>query len=371
MSRSLVGKEVCFTGRLASMTRTEAEQRIENAGGRHVSFPAVSTSFLVIGDALLTGNQTTKSLSAFKVLKETGAGIELIREIEFLGMIRAEDELSDFRRMYTPAQVSRIVNVPLCVVRTWIRHGLLRPARTENKLSWFEYGDILIAGSLSKLSAAGFSATDLIRSLSSIVKWYPDGDRILSSLSAAGNWLLVRLSDGGWADPSGQRLLDFLPQSAARISDIALGSVGWFARAVDAEERGDLETAVAGYSRALEGSPDAVAFFNLGNVFFELGRECEAAKSYLAALDLDDEYVEAWNNLGNALAALGQDADAVRAYTKALEIEPEYPDAHCNIAIVLENLGRREEAESHRIVCEQAYPPPGRLRLVRGEEDVE
>ena len=80
MHRSLLGKEVCFIGRLASMRRGEAEQRTLHVGGRPVSIPGVSTSYLIIGDVLQTGSQATRKLAAFKDLKEKGASIELVGE---------------------------------------------------------------------------------------------------------------------------------------------------------------------------------------------------------------------------------------------------------------------------------------------------
>ena len=67
----------------------------------------------------------------------------------------------------------------------------------------------------------------------------------------------------------------------------------------------------------------------------------------MQAVEIDPEYVEAWNNLGNTLAELGRGARAVVAYERALELEPSYADAHFNLAATLEGLNRFEEACQH------------------------
>jgi tetratricopeptide (TPR) repeat protein len=377
---SLFGKEVAFTGRLASMPRAEAAERVTRAGGRHVDSPGPSTAILVTGQTLGqigSGGRVAAKLLRYRDLKEGGAPIRLVEETDFLRMLGADEELADFSRLYTAAQVSRIVEAPLSEVRAWTRQGLLRPARTSYRLAWFDYGDIVLARDLGRLSAAGIAGSEIRRGLSEIASWLPGAGRILGRLEAAEAGLRLRMSDGGWAEPSGQRLLDFEPQARPRPSLRSFPGEDadglQFARALEAEERGDLASAAAGYRRALEAGPDATASFNLGNVLYELGREAEAAESYLAALSADQDFVEAWNNLGNSLAALGRLEDSLKAYARALALEPAYPDAHCNLAQVLARLGRHAEAATHRAECSKAFPSERHLKLLRepysGEAD--
>jgi tetratricopeptide (TPR) repeat protein len=63
-----------------------------------------------------------------------------------------------------------------------------------------------------------------------------------------------------------------------------------------------------------------------------MGRKDAAAQRLLQAVEIDPDYVEAWNNLGNVLAEQDRAPEAVRAYQSALAVEP---------------LGHREEAEEH------------------------
>lgn len=48
---SIAGLEVALTGRLFSMTRAEAVERIQKAGGRHAKEPGPATDILVAGEA--------------------------------------------------------------------------------------------------------------------------------------------------------------------------------------------------------------------------------------------------------------------------------------------------------------------------------
>ena len=139
----------------------------------------------------------------------------------------------------------------------------------------------------------------------------------------------------------------------------------WFEKAVEAEESGDLESAVQMYTRALVSSPQPDAFFNLGNVLYDLGREASAAERYLQAIEADHNFAEAWNNLGNSLVALGKLEDGAHAYEMALSMEPDYPEPHCNLVTVLDRMGRFAEALEHRAICQKAFPSLAHLTLLR------
>jgi tetratricopeptide (TPR) repeat protein len=374
--------EIALTGRLFSMTRAEAVDRIQRAGNRYAREPGPSTDILVAGSAqghLTARGEISRTMELFQELKRNGADIRLVDELEFLGLVGGTDDLEDFSRLYTAEQVSRIVETPLPVVRAWIRKGLLQPARLTNRLAWFEFKDILTARNLGRLTASGVPASQIHKSLSQIARWLPDGDRILSRLESYATGLRLRLPDGSWVEPSGQRLMDFqgargLPGARgapdARTSPSAHVSTfpateGLFSQAVDAEESGDLESAARLYALSLASSPEPETFFNLGNVLYDMGREATAAERYLQAIEADHNFAEAWNNLGNSLVALGKLEDGVHAYEMALSLEPDYPEPHCNLVTALDRLGQFERALSHRAICQKAFPSPAHLTLLR------
>ena len=91
---NLIGKEVALTGRLFSMTRTEAIERIETAGGTHAREPGPSTAILVAGEAsghLTSSGAISRNMELFRELKNRGVPIELIEESVFLKLLGAED----------------------------------------------------------------------------------------------------------------------------------------------------------------------------------------------------------------------------------------------------------------------------------------
>ncbi|HET6450767.1 MAG TPA: tetratricopeptide repeat protein [Spirochaetia bacterium] len=387
----LSGKEVAFTGRLFSMTRGEAVDRVVRAGGRPAPEPGPGTSLLVAGSQLGTlapDGSMSPAAARFRSLKEHGAGVRLVAEPEFLDLLGAKTEREDFSRLYTAEQVSRIVEVPVSVVRSWVRKGLLPPARLAHRLAWFEFTDILSARALSRLTAAGVPASRIHRSLADIARWLPDGGRILGRLEAYATGVRLRMPDGSWVEPSGQRLMDFRHGDSADATDARPGiervslfpgpagasglaaaeGTSWFDRALDAEEAGDLESAIRFYTAELDSSREPEVLFNLGNVLYELGREEQAAERYLQAIEADRGFAEAWNNLGNSLVAIGRFRDGVHAYEMALSLEPTYPEPHCNLATVLDRMGQPGQALAHRGACQSAFPSEVHLTLLRRPE---
>jgi DNA polymerase-3 subunit epsilon len=87
----LYGVGVTFTGTLASMSRSEAQQLVASYGGQPLDGVTKKTNFLVFGeqDATKLRPGATKSVKYEKAvsLKHAGANIEVISEGDFLNMI--------------------------------------------------------------------------------------------------------------------------------------------------------------------------------------------------------------------------------------------------------------------------------------------
>lgn len=354
----LSGREVAVTGRLASMTRDEARARLTAAGARYVSEPGASTAFLVVGEEvrlLREDGRLTRCLQKAEDLRRTERGPRLITEDEFLALLGDERDPT-LHRLFTTAQLARILDVPAARLRVWMRSGLITPVKVQKRLCFFDFGQVASAKSLATLVAGGARVAEIRRSLGQLRGWLPHVERVLTQLETLerGGPLLVRLDDGRLAEPSGQLHLDFGAGDAPEpiIPHAHPGATRtleeWFDRGIAAEEAARFDEAAHAYQQAmLAGGPRPEICFNLGNTLFALDRRAEAVQRFAQATELDPDYVEAWNNLGNTLSELGRFDEAVRAYERALTIEPHYADAHYNLAETLAARGDPVAARRH------------------------
>ncbi len=69
--------------------------------------------------------------------------------------------------------------------------------------------------------------------------------------------------------------------------------------------------------------------------------------NYRRALEIDSNYVDAWNNLGVSYYYYGNLDSAVICFKKALDKKPDYPPAHNNVAYLLDALGDYDQAVVH------------------------
>lgn len=357
---ALRGAEVAFTGRLASMTRREAEEIVCAHGGRSISFPGRGTDYLVVGQdgwPIRRDGRVSRKLGKARALQKQGHAISLLTEEEFLEKMGFGEHREQIHRLYTLAQLTRILGVPRDRLRHWVRRGFVKPTKTVHRLAFFDFSQVASTKALWNLARAGVPLERIRRSLHQLQTWLPGMSNPLAQLHFLEHdrQILVRLADRRVADPGGQLYFSFMdfapgvPESELLAIPPAPGSgENWFELGLRHEEEGRLEEAVKAYRQALLSSgPDPVVCFNLGNTLYALGRKEQAAERFLQAVELDPEYVEAWNNLGNAVADLGDWEEAVRAYRRALQVEPLYGDAHYNLAEALTQRGRPEEARQH------------------------
>jgi predicted TPR repeat methyltransferase len=108
---------------------------------------------------------------------------------------------------------------------------------------------------------------------------------------------------------------------------------------------GDHAAAEAGYRLHLKEFPnDVSALHFLGLLRTHQGRNEEAVKLMVAALEVDPEYVDAWSNLG---IAYFKERDLERAEfcsRKAIELSPDFANAWANLGMTLRARNAGEEA---------------------------
>lgn len=87
--------------------------------------------------------------------------------------------------------------------------------------------------------------------------------------------------------------------------------------------------------------------FDAGLIYLGLDELDKSREGFAKAVEIDEDFAEAWNNLGKVLEAQGKDAEAEAAYRKAFGIltyvTPEF--AAYNLGSLLLRTGRAKEAE--------------------------
>lgn len=353
---SLRGEKVALTGRFTSMSQREFAELITKLEGEHVSLPGRNTRWLVVGAGappLGSDGQPTQALQKARQLNADGYQIEIVQEDAFLEKLDLFQEDTNVRQRYTVAQLSRVLDVPHDRIRLWIRMGLIEPVETIHRLNFFDFKQVTSAKVLCDLVAEGLPLTRIREGLQRVQAWLPGMDSPLSQLSVLeeNGRLLVRLTDGRLAEPCGQLQLDFDIAEEERsfaIEGAIRTSDQWFQDALECENQADYRGAVHAYERAIEQETgDPILHFNLGNVLYASQQLRDAEREFRIAVELDNDYVEAWNNLGTVLADLDEYEESVKVFQQALAIFPLYADAHYNLGDIFSTLGKVTKAREH------------------------
>lgn len=371
---ALLNRRVAFAGRLGGMSRRAAQQLVREHGGTPVDdLRAADVDLIVIGADELPLRE--ESLLDETTRARAGAGaLEVISETELwrrLGLLEAEATA----RLYTPAMLAELLQVPLAVIRRWHRRGLIVPVREVRRLPYFDFQEVATARQLAALLAAGASPEAIEKQLAELARYVPNVQRPLAQLSVIvqGRQLLLRQGDG-LIEPGGQLRIDFealdrsAESAAAPRETVSLHADKMLSAspaalrdlAARCEDEGNLEQAAELYRAALAAAgPSAEVCFQLAELLYRLGDLSGARERYYMAIELDEDYVEARANLGCVLAETGQRELAVAAFQGALRYHHDYPDAHYHLARTLDNLGRPAEAEPHwRAFLELASESP-------------
>ncbi|AJY07928.1 MULTISPECIES: tetratricopeptide repeat protein [Burkholderia] len=112
---------------------------------------------------------------------------------------------------------------------------------------------------------------------------------------------------------------------------------------------------------AIEIKPDPLYYYNLGNVMDASNRPAAAAECFRVAIELQPDYVDAYNNLGNAQRLAGDALAAVDAFYRAIELQPDHGQAYNNLGNALVDLNEIPaalEAYQHAIALCPDLPEP-------------
>ncbi|MFZ5831122.1 MAG: MerR family transcriptional regulator [Planctomycetota bacterium] len=376
LSTPFHGRRVALVGRLASMTHREAADRLRAAGVVVVDTDDASVEYLVLGEghssgaaaALLDGIQTPLR----RAVDEGRARV--LREHEFWQQLEMVDQQPEVRRLYTPAMLADLLQVPLSHVRRWIRRRLIVPVCEVRRLAYFDFREVAVARRLAELRAVGVSPRSIEKQIAAIRRRLPAVARPLADLPIVirGRQIFVREGEE-LVEPSGQRHFEFdcdagdetvcmLPaaqKTEAATADepdkdgptaivLPTTTEQMLRMAADLEEDNQLVAAAEMYRAALAaGGPKPEPCFQLAELLYRMGDLPAARERYFVAVELDEDYVEARANLGCVLGEMGQAELAVAAFEGALRFHPDYADVHYHLARTLDELGRCDHAEEH------------------------
>ena len=270
-----------------------------------------------------------------------------------------DHEHAAIMRLYTPAMLAELLDVPVAAIRRWHRRGFLHACQVVRRLPYFDFAEVAIARHLAALLAAGCSLRNIDRQLASLARQVPELARPWAdpSVVVVGRRLFLRRG-GELVEPGGQMLMDFdSADEEVMLLDFSAHLAGDSAPAADDdlqqaaqewEDRGEMAHAAEAYRMmlALDG-PTAEANFALADLLYRMGDLSAARERFYMAVELDEQYVEARANLGCVLAETGELELAVAAFEGALSFHGQYADVHYHLSNALDRLGRHDEAEIH------------------------
>lgn len=208
----LAGQRVAVVGKLAGMSKRDAQQLIRQHGGTAVETPDGQTTLVVIGerDASSGARPGGAALDDAARQAHDRGTLTVVGESQFwqqLGLVGGEHLA---QRLYTPAMLAGLIGESVSTIRRWQRHGWLLPKREVRRLAYFNFEEVATARRIQELLAAGMSPAVVGKTLAALARQLPAVKRPLAELSIViqGKQLLVR-QEGGLVEPGGQLRFDF------------------------------------------------------------------------------------------------------------------------------------------------------------------
>lgn len=301
---------------------------------------------------------------------------------------------------YSLSDIARILKVSPRRLRYWQRTELVESLAQPTDGDGYAFRDLVVLRAILSLLDKGIPLQRIRRNLEIVRDRLPDLDDPAAALCLWGERgergkksdRLVLRHEGRLEEAGGQLLLEFGENGTlrdGRVSSLAKFETGaaphaasaadeaiaWFERGceLDADSEKWAE-AIEAYEKALELEDDyADAYCNLGAVRYNQGQRAAARSAFEACLALEAEHVEANFNLANVLEEVGDDGGALEHYRRALASDPLYPDLHINLALLYEKIGRQRGACDHwrrvlQLDPEGSWAEVARRRLERASD---
>jgi tetratricopeptide (TPR) repeat protein len=258
---------------------------------------------------------------------------------------------------FTRHDVLRIVQISGHQLRGWERAQLVVPREK------YSFVDIALLKTLRDLRAEGITIGKIRASIEAMQTVESVTDPLQeTSVVRNGTGIAFRYN-GCIVDPlRRQFVFDFEKIEPAKLRSISVkttrklqaDNIGSktnderFFAAVQADEAGESDCAVALYHQILADDPTfAAAFINLGTIYFKAKDFKGAEEAFRGATLADPHYALGYFNLGTVLDEMKRYDEAIKAYTQALEISPRFADVHYNLAFAYQSTGEMRPALRH------------------------
>jgi len=326
--KAFANQTVVFTGKLASMSRKEAQQIVREQGGHSPESLTSAATFLVVGEeGALKQDSKSSKLKRAEELIEQGKKIQIISESNFLEMVNLDSRYRLEHKYYALSEILKIYKALRKEhIKYFQRWGLLKPVTKTNIEEYFQFKDLLLFRKINNYLSQGKKLRSIARGLHNEL--------------FATEQLKIEFEE---ERPKG-KILTLTQTTSPEFTAEEWYEIG---DRYDAD-RSTYDQAIEAYERALALDPDYFpAAVNLANIYFEKGEIQQAEALYLRALTLEPASHKILFNLGNLYDEMGEYEKALEYFRKAIEQFPLYADAHFNIAVVYEKIGLILKAKAH------------------------
>src|SRR5262245_47517469 len=179
----LAGQRVAFTGRFATLKRTEAESLVTKAGGMLSTGASARATILVVGMLgwpLMNSGQVTKKLADAERLRAAGKPVKVVSETEFRELVGLDPPTAAGagEKPITAESVCSALGIDARILQRWEHSGLVRSREGR-----YDFHDLLSLRTVTNLVARGVSPNVIRKSLDALASFLPGVDRPLSQLS--------------------------------------------------------------------------------------------------------------------------------------------------------------------------------------------
>lgn len=313
---------IVFTGKLASLSRREAQDMVVRLGGSAPARVAKNTTILVMGEeGYLTDIVKSSKLQRAEEINAAGGNVRILSESEFLEMVGMESKSVLERKYYSLDRIQRVYpRLRPDLIRYFAHWGLFKPAVKTNAQHYYQFKDLLTFRQIDELLAHRLPLREVARRV--VEMRHPSPQIALRFEEARPKGIVLPL----------QKITKEAPRTAEEWYEVGFKADG---------NPETYDEAIAAYENALAMAPAYVdAMVNLANLYFHKKEVTRAITLLEKAQHLDENNYLVCYNLANLYDENAQYERAVQLYQRALLLLPNYEPALFNLAVVYEKMGQ-------------------------------